>query len=49
MSQTQMDFSDALGLPHGSLAVNQRVWFQDLDGNRAVFVDQTPVLLLRSG
>ncbi len=42
MSQTQLDFAEALGLPHGAVAVNQRVWFQDLNGNRAVFVDQTP-------
>jgi hypothetical protein len=37
-----MDFAGGLGLPQGAVAVNHRVWFQDLDGNRAVFVDQTP-------
>jgi hypothetical protein len=42
MSQTQLDFAEGLGLPQGAVAVNQRVWFQDLSGNRAVFVDQTP-------
>jgi transposase len=42
MSQAQLDFSDATGLPQGAVAVNRRVWFQDLHGNRAVFVDQTP-------
>ena len=28
-------------MPQGTVAVNRRAWFQDLDGNRAVFVDQT--------
>ena len=42
MSRTQLDFTEELGLPQGAVAVNQRVWFQDLNGNRAVFVDQTP-------
>ena len=42
MSETQLDFAEGLGLPQGSVAVNRRVWFQDLNGNRAVFVDQTP-------
>jgi hypothetical protein len=30
------------GLPQDAVEVNGRVWFRDLDGNRAVFVDQTP-------
>ena len=30
------------GLPNGAVAVNGRVWFQDLYGLRAVFVDQHP-------
>lgn len=42
MSQTQLDFAEQLGLPENAVVVNQRVWFQDLNGNRAVFVDQTP-------
>jgi hypothetical protein len=42
MSQVKMDSAGGLGLPQGAVAVNHRVWFQDLDGNRAVFVDQTP-------
>ena len=42
MSETQLDFAEDLGLPQGSVAVNRRVWFQDLNGNRAVFIDQTP-------
>jgi len=42
MSQTQWDFVKDLGLPEDAVAVNRRVWFQDLNGNRAVFVDQTP-------
>ena len=42
MSQTQLDFAQDLGLPQSAVAVNRRVWFQDLYGNRAVFVDQTP-------
>jgi transposase len=41
MSQTQTVFVQDLGLPQGAVAVNRRAWFQDLDGNRAVFVDQT--------
>jgi len=36
MSETQLDFAEDLGLPQGSVAVNRRVWFQDLNGNRAV-------------
>jgi hypothetical protein len=28
-------------MPQGTVAVNRRAWFQDLDGTRAVFVDQT--------
>ena len=36
MSETQLDFAEDLGLPQGSVAV------QDLNGNRAVFIDQTP-------
>ena len=42
MSQTQLDFASDLGLPQDSVVVNRRVWFRDLDGNRAAFVDQTP-------
>ena len=42
MSQTQLDFAEQLGLPEGAVGVNQRVWFQDLNGIRAIFVDQTP-------
>ena len=30
------------GLPEGAVAVNGRVWFQDLHGLRAVFVNQSP-------
>jgi len=42
MSQTQFDFAPDLGLPQDAVVVNRRVWFRDLDGNRAAFVDQTP-------
>ena len=42
MSQTELDLVKNSGLPQGAVAVNRRVWFQDLNGNRAVFVDQTP-------
>ncbi len=42
MSQTQLDLGAGLGLPQGAVAVNRRVWFRHLDGNCAVFVDQTP-------
>jgi hypothetical protein len=41
MSQKQTVFLDDPGLPQGVVFVNRRVWFRDLDGNRAVFVDQT--------
>jgi len=46
MAQTQLDLEldlvPDLGLPQDAVDVNRRVWFRDLDGNRAVFVDQTP-------
>jgi transposase len=42
MSQSQLDLEDDLGLPKHAVAVNRRVWFQDQNGIRAVFVDQTP-------
>jgi predicted transcriptional regulator len=38
----QKDFGWQQGLPEGAVAVNGRVWFQDLYGLRAVFVDQSP-------
>jgi hypothetical protein len=38
----QKDFGWQQGLPEGAVAVNGRVWFQDLYGLRAVFVDQAP-------
>ena len=36
----QNDFGWQQGLPEGAVAVNGRVWFQDLHGLRAVFVNQ---------
>jgi hypothetical protein len=45
MSGKQLDFSEELGrpgLPEAAVAINGRVWYQDLHGVRAVFVDQTP-------
>ena len=42
MTSTQMKLGMDLGLPHDAVDVNGRVWFRDLDGNRAVFVDQDP-------
>lgn len=42
MAQSHSHFADATDLPQGAVRVNQRVWFHDLYGNRAVFVDQTP-------
>ena len=42
MTSTQMKLGMDLGLPHDAVGVNGRVWFRDLDGNRAVFVDQDP-------
>lgn len=36
----QKDFGWQQGLPEGAVAVNGRVWFQDLHGLRAVFVNQ---------
>ena len=41
MSQKQIALFENLGLPQGAVAVNRRAWFQDVNGNRAVFVDQT--------
>jgi len=38
----QEDFGWQQALPEGAVAVNGRVWFQDLYGLRAVFVDQVP-------
>ncbi|MDA1053249.1 MAG: hypothetical protein O3C40_22585 [Planctomycetota bacterium] len=42
MSQTELGFVNDLSLPQGAVAINRRAWFRDLDGLRAVFVDQTP-------
>ena len=36
----EKDFGWQQGLPEGAVAVNGRVWFQDLHGLRAVFVNQ---------
>ena len=38
----QKDFDWQQGLAEGAVAVNGRVWFQDLHGLRAVFVNQAP-------
>ena len=38
----QKDFGWQQALPEGAVAVNGRVWFQDVLGLRAVFVDQAP-------
>ena len=42
MASTQMELGLNLGLPQDAVDVNGRVWFRDLDGIRAVFVDQAP-------
>ena len=42
MSQTELGFANDLSLPQGAVSINRRAWFRDLDGLRAVFVDQTP-------
>jgi hypothetical protein len=42
MGAKQVEFVLDLGLPQDAVDVNGRVWFRDLDGNRAVFVDHTP-------
>ena len=42
MASTQLDLGLGLGLPKDAVGVNGRVWFRDLDGNRAVFVDLDP-------
>ena len=42
MSQTVLEFVNDLALPQGAVPINRRAWFRDLDGIRAVFVDQTP-------
>ncbi len=41
MSQKQIALFENQGLPQGAVAVNRRACFQDVNGNRAVFVDQT--------
>ena len=44
MSGKQLCFSEELarlGLPEAAVAINGRVWYQDLHGVRSVFVDQT--------
>ncbi len=41
MSQTELEFVNDLALPQNSVSINRRAWFHDLDGIRAVFVDQT--------
>jgi len=38
----QKDFGWQEALPEGAVAINGRVWFQDVYGERAVFVDQVP-------
>ena len=40
--ERQKDFGWQQALPKGAVAVNGRVWFQDVLGLRAVFVDQVP-------
>ena len=42
MSLTQTVLVQDLGLPQDAVDINRRAWLRDLDGNRAVFVDQTP-------
>ena len=42
MSQAVLEFTDDLALPQDAVPINRRAWFRDLDGIRAVFVDQTP-------
>ena len=42
MSQPVLEFVNDLALPQGAVPINRRAWFRDLDGIRAVFVDQTP-------
>jgi len=40
MAAMQLDLGLDSGLPRDAVSVNGRVWFRDLDGNRAVFVNQ---------
>ena len=47
MTSTQMELGLDLGLPQDAVDVNGRVWFRDLDGNRAVFVDSDPFYCYR--
>lgn len=42
MSQTELEFVTDLALPPGVVPINRRAWFRDINGLRAVFVDQTP-------
>jgi hypothetical protein len=42
MSQTELEFVKDVALPQDAVSINRRAWFRDLDGIRAVFVDQTP-------
>ena len=46
MSQTVLEFVNDLALPQGAVPINRRAWFRDLDGIRAVFVDQMPFYML---
>lgn len=42
VTEVQLDFARELGLPEGARTLNGRVWFQDCEGLRSVFVEQTP-------
>ena len=44
MSQTELEFVNGFALPQDSVLINRRAWFRDVDGMRAVFVDQTDVV-----
>ena len=42
MSQMELEFGDGLGLPKDAVSINRRAWLRDLDGLRAIFIDQSP-------
>ncbi|MGB4859739.1 MAG: putative transposase [Dokdonella sp.] len=38
----ELEFGDGLGLPKDAVSINRRAWLRDLDGLRAIFIDQSP-------
>jgi hypothetical protein len=38
----ELEFGDGWGLPKDAVSISRHAWLRDLDGLRAVFIDQTP-------